>query len=312
MNLDALKVHEISDGQQLRVSLLNYGARISGLNFAGHELALAYANISDYLHDPYYLGATIGPITNRVANAQLTIDQTAYNLPANEGKHCLHSGGCGFDKALWTLIETTDSSAHYKLEFDLSKIGMRGKLTTRALYCVDDGALTIDYISECDTQTYINLTNHMYLNLSGHASGDVKAIDDHEFRVCAESFVNVDKESIPVGDTTPLDAPLVYRLGSSSDFPEFDDLVDHHFNSDSHKKMSAKSLTTGIGLSVLSNSPGFQFYTGKFLAAPFKPSSGFCVETQLAPDAINQANFYSPILKPGESRRQTTSYDFSL
>lgn len=312
MNPDALEVHQISDGQQLSVSLLNYGARIAGLNFSGHELALAYANIQDYLTDPYYLGATIGPITNRLANAQLTIDDAVFNLPANEGKNCLHSGGNGFDKALWTLAKADACSAHYQLEFDLSTLGLSGILKTSAIYRAKDGALTVEYISECDTPTYINLTNHVYLNLSGHSSACFNAIDDHEFEIFAESFVNVDQESIPVGDTTLLDASLVYRLGSQSSYAEFDGLVDHHFNCDAGEMISAKSLSSGISMDVLSSTPGFQFYTGKFLAEPFQPSTGFCVETQLAPDAINQPNFYSPILKVGETRRQTTTYRFSI
>jgi aldose 1-epimerase len=72
------------------------------------------------------------------------------------------------------------------------------------------------------------------------------------------------------------------------------------------------SPSSGIGLTVSSNSPGFQFYTGKFLSAPFAPSGGFCVETQLAPDAINQTNFYSPLLQPNQQREQITRYQFAL
>jgi len=308
MNPDCLAIQRISDGQQLSVSLLNYGARIASIQFSGRELALTYADIQDYLSDPFYLGATIGPITNRVANAQLTINNRVFNMPANEGKNCLHSGGVGFDKALWTLTHADQSSVEYELDFDLSKLGMCGRLKTTARYSVQGGELTIDYTSECDTTTFINLTNHVYLNLSGQDA----SVEDHEFTIFAQSFVNVDQDSIPTGNITKLDSPMSYQLGSPPPFAEFNGLVDHHFNSDSGKLVAAKSISSGIQMEVLSNAPGFQFYTGKFLSEPFIPSSGFCVETQLAPDAINQPNFYSPELKPGELRKQTTTYRFSI
>lgn len=192
--------------------------------------------------------------------------------------------------------------------FDLSKVGMRGVLKAIAHYAVKDGTLWIDCRSQCDTRTLINLTNHVYFNLSSHN----EPIEDHEFRLFAESFVNVDDDNILTGDLTPIDESLVYRLTKQPPFTEFDGLVDHHFNSDSSKLAAVKSLTNGIRLEVLSNAPGFQFYTGKFLAAPPKASSGFCIETQLAPDAANQADFYSPVLKVGETLKQTTAFKFSM
>jgi aldose 1-epimerase len=76
--------------------------------------------------------------------------------------------------------------------------------------------------------------------------------------------------------------------------------------------LNVVSPNSGIGLTVSGNSPGFQFCTGSFLNAPFAPSGGFCVETQLAPDAINQANFYSPLLQLNQQHEQITQYQFAL
>ncbi len=301
----------ISDGHGLSVDLLNYGARICAINFHGHQLALGLDRLEDYLDEPFYLGATIGPITNRIANGQLTVNGELLQMPCNEGKHTLHSGGAGFDKHFWQLESHSPNQICFSLDYDMTIVGLKGRLTTKAIYRVTDGCLTIKYRSSCDHTCFINLTNHVYLNLSS-----LDNISDHRFQLHADSFVVVDAENIPTGELKTLNKPFEYQLKQSL-YPEFIGLCDHHFNTPEPElgslceMVNVVSSDSGISLSVSSNSPGFQFYTGKFLSAPFAPSGGFCVETQLAPDAINQASFYSPLLNPNQQVEQITQYQFS-
>lgn len=301
----------ISDGQGLSVDLLNYGARICAIDFHGHQLALSLDRLEDYLDESFYLGASIGPITNRVANGQLTVNDELLQMPRNEGKHTLHSGGDGFDKQFWQLESHSPNQICYSLEYDMTLVGLKGTLTTHAIYRVTDGCLTVKYRSSCDVTCFINLTNHVYLNLSS-----LDNISDHRFQLHADSFVVVDAENIPTGELRTLNKPLEYDLDQSR-HPEFIGLCDHHFNTSAAELNSMREMLnvvspdSGISLTVSSNSPGFQFYTGKFLSAPFAPSGGFCVETQLAPDAINQASFYSPLLNPNQQVEQITQYQFS-
>jgi len=301
-----MKVTRITDGHGLNVDLLDYGARIAGIAFEGQPLALAYENLEDYTTDQFYMGTTIGPITNRVSNARIVIDDQVLHLPANEGNHCLHSGGQGFDKRTWQLTTMTENQADYELEFDLNTFGMRGTLHTTARYRVINNALTLEYISRSDTTTFINLTNHVYLNLNGQ----LKTLTDHDFELYAHSYLEVDDDKLPTGKKHSLFCPFKCSLADQ----EYRNGFDNHFdiqNDDSIKKMLvAKSNITGVSLTVSGTSPGFQFYTGKFLQHPFKPSSGFCVETQYAPDAINQTGLYAPLLEAGQKRQQTTVFHF--
>jgi len=299
----------ISDGKQLQVDLLDLGARIAGIRFADVSVALAYDNPDDYQNDAYYVGTTVGPITNRIAKAQLEVNGQRFSLPANEGPNCLHSGGHGFNRRTWELADSTENSAEFELVFDLATIGMQGKLTTHARYVVNNGALNIEYRSHTDTETYINLTNHFYLNLSGQR----QSIADHQFELFAESLVNVDTANIPTGEITDISRPRKYQLGQMSD--QGIDIGDHHLNvgPDGPIKLMLKahSQSSGIALEVSGTSPGFQFYTGTYLDQPFVANQGFCVESQFAPDAINHESFYSPLLKVGELREQVTVLQFS-
>jgi aldose 1-epimerase len=76
--------------------------------------------------------------------------------------------------------------------------------------------------------------------------------------------------------------------------------------------------TSGRALEVLTTQPGIQFYTGNFLnenktgkaGASYLAHSGFCLETQGFPDAINQPSFPSCVLRPGEEYTQTTVFRF--
>jgi len=306
----------ISDGQDLSVSLSDYGARIIAIDFKGESLALSYDEIEHYKADPFYLGASIGPITNRIANGKLSVHGREFQMPCNEGKHTLHSGGAAFDKHLWQLESQQSNRARYKLLFDLESVGLLGKLSVMADYSVNDNALTIKYIAHCDTDTYINLTNHVYLNLNGDGNrgGD---ISNHQFSLLADSFVDVDAENIPNGKLIKLEQPFDYSLNNSN-IRQFSGACDHHFNAPPSADNGIRDVfkcvspISGIALCVASNSPGFQFYTGKFLSEPFAASAGFCVETQLAPDAINQANLESPLLLANQTREQITELCFSV
>jgi aldose 1-epimerase len=72
-------------------------------------------------------------------------------------------------------------------------------------------------------------------------------------------------------------------------------------------------------MEVYTIQPGIQFYTGNFLngsekgrGVAYQYRSGFCLETQQFPDAPNQSNFPSAVLKPGEAWKSQTAYKFSV
>ncbi|HTZ70265.1 MAG TPA: galactose-1-epimerase, partial [Acetobacteraceae bacterium] len=76
---------------------------------------------------------------------------------------------------------------------------------------------------------------------------------------------------------------------------------------------------SGRILEVLTDAPGLQLYTGNSLTGAlvgpsghaYRQGDGLCFETQLFPDAPNQPNFPSAVLRPGEQFRSTTLFRFS-
>ena len=70
-------------------------------------------------------------------------------------------------------------------------------------------------------------------------------------------------------------------------------------------------------MTVRSDQPGVQFYTGNYLdgiagraGTVYKRNHGFCLETQKFPDSPNRPQFPSATLRPGERYSHTTVHVF--
>ena len=70
-------------------------------------------------------------------------------------------------------------------------------------------------------------------------------------------------------------------------------------------------------MSVVSNQPTLQVYSGQYLApptpdaAPWGPRCGLCLEPQGFPNAVNEPHFPSSLRRAGESHVNTIRYVFS-
>lgn len=157
--------------------------------------------------------------------------------------------------------------------------------------------------------TIVNLTNHVYFNLSGEGT-----IEDHLISIDSDSITEMDKEFIPTGVIapvigTPFDFREMKRIGQDIE-AEYEQLkngmgYDHNFVlNGSNDCVHAYSEKSGIELKLNTDFPGVQFYTGNTLpvrqgkygeTTPVR--AGFCLETQYFPDTPHNPNFPSIILK---------------
>ena len=64
---------------------------------------------------------------------------------------------------------------------------------------------------------------------------------------------------------------------------------------------------SGRVMEVRTTEPGLQLYTGNHLR-----HGGLCFETQHFPDSVNQPDFPSTILRPGQTFKSTTAFAFSV
>lgn len=94
--LQAAKIIELTNQNGMKITLTNLGASwmscILPLASGQRDVILGSPNIAQQMQQTVYLGATVGRVANRIANAQFSIDGENYKVSSNQGMHCLHGG----------------------------------------------------------------------------------------------------------------------------------------------------------------------------------------------------------------------------
>ena len=318
------------------VQITNYGAKIVSIIVPDRrgnlgDVCLGYESAKDYINGIASLGATMGRVTNRIANAQFTLNDSTYHLAKNNGEHTIHGGAKGFRYQVRDAVQLDEQSVELSYFSMDGEEGFPGNLDLKVLFSVtNENELKLTYHATTDKPTVVNFTNHAFFNLAGAGNGDIL---DHELMVNAKTYTEVNPEAIPTGDIlnvegTPLDFREMIRIGERID-TDFDQLnyvggYDHNYVIDKRENELAIAAllyepVSGRVMEVKTTEPGIQVYTANSLTGEdigkggkaYGPKSSICLETQHFPDSPNHANFPSTVLEPGDDFISTTIYKFS-
>ncbi len=321
------------------IQIINYGAAVRSLfvpdrNGNMDDVVLGYDSLEEYVNGTAYFGAVVGRYGNRIAQGRFQLDGKQYQLTVNDGENHLHGGKVGFSKVLWDATipnDPTEPSLQLQYVSRDGEEGYPGTVTLKVTYALTNiNELRIIYEGVTDQPTILNPTQHSYFNLSGSFA---RPILDHILMIEAESFTPVDRGLIPTGQmmkvtSTPMDFRTPAAIGGRIHDP-FEQLLvgkgyDHNWilrNGTGKIRKAAELYEPGSGrlMSVFTDQPGLQFYSGNFLDGTTRGKggivyghrTGLCLETQAFPDSPNKPQFPSATLRPGEVYRQTTVYRFS-
>ncbi|WP_020603590.1 aldose epimerase family protein [Spirosoma spitsbergense] len=323
----------------MTAKITNYGGILVALTAPDKEgkfedVTLGLDSLSSYVKNNPFFGALVGRYGNRIAKGKFTLDDKPYNLFINNMGNHLHGGKVGFDKVLWTATPVDGDEPALKLTYTSKdgEEGYPGNLSVTVTYTLQkDNALKIDYEATTDKPTVVNLTNHTYFNLTGDIKRDIL---DHVVTINADKFIPVDETLIPTGKLqpvagTPFDftKPTVVgaRINDSTDTQiKYGGGYDHAWvlNGEAGSLKKAATVyepTSGRVMEVSTTEPAVQFYTGNFLNGkvvgregfPYKKRYALCLETEHYPDSPNQPSFPTTTLRPGETYKTTTIYQFS-
>lgn len=246
-------------------------------------------------------GKVIGRYANRIARGSFTLDGTSFALATNEGRNTLHGGADGFSKRRWEVADRCEASVTFVLRSSDGDQGFPGAMECRVRYTwSDDEALRIEYAATTDKPTVVNLTNHVYFNLSGDSS---RPISQYLLQLAASAYTPVDGESIPTGEIAPVDAARDFRTTRAVGTTTFDcNFVLDGWDGSLRYAGKLSDPESGRTLVVETTQPGLQLFTGK--------PGAIALETQHFADAPNRSNFPTTVLRPGETFTSSTIYRF--
>lgn len=311
---------------------LEHGATLARLQVPGRagvgdpvDVVLGFDALHGYQRPHPYLGAVIGRYANRIRDGRFVLDGATVQLACNDGANHLHGGPVGFDRRAW-VAQPAEDAITFSLHSEDGDQGYPGALEAQVRYSFAPSALRIDYTARTDRPTPANLTQHAYFDL-----GD-EGILDLELQLAASRVLPVDAALLPTGEVdavagTPFDFRRPVRLRDAiaalASTAARVEGFDHCFVLDGqagHLREAAtlRNPRTALSLTVLTDQPGLQLYTGNFLDGSlvgrreraYARHAGLCLEAQRFPDGPNHPDWGDCILRPGELYRQVTELRF--
>lgn len=320
--------YTLSNGRGLEATFINYGATITSLKVGVEnqsvDVVLGFDKIENYIQSfglpsgPYF-GSVIGRYAGRIENASFVLDSQTYSLNANNNGNTLHGGLSGFGRAFWKMkrIQGGDRpTIVFSYTSPDGEENFPGNLTVEVEYTLTpENELLINYTATTDKATVLNLTQHSYFNLAGHA----QTLEGQKVQVFADKVVEVNENAIPTGGFTAV-AGTGLDFNTPADCPKS---IDKSFVLPQDYERLAARLTNpanGLEMEVYTDQPSVHIYVGGNCFGQLKGKedaeytaySGICFETQHYPDAPNKPDFPSTVLRPGETYTQKTKYAFSI
>lgn len=333
---EAVVLYRMTNANGAYVELSNLGATIVAVGVPDRngkiaDIALGYDNFKDYAFDGNYFGKTVGRFANRIAAGRFSLNGKEYKVAVNNGRNHLHGGIKNFGEVLWEGRVEKNRVVFSYVSPD-GEEGYPGNLGVEVVYDWNDECeLEITYYAKTDAPTLVNLTNHVYFNLSGEGSGDILS---QELKMNASRYLPTDDGSIPLGEAapvagTPMDFTQAKPIGRDIDQVDFEQIrfgsgYDHFWIIDGWqpgktvRAVEACDPASGRTMTVETTQPGFMFYAGNHLGGagktksgvPVGKRSGFAIECQYYPDAPNQPQFPSVVLNPADDYEQHILFRF--
>lgn len=320
----------------LDIEILSYGGilhklKTKDLNGKFENIVLGFDTLEEYEEKyGFHFGAIVGRNAGRIKNGDLEILGKKYKLEINNGNNNLHGYPESYATKVWEAKVIKDEE---KLKLILSRTSPHleanfpGSIELTVTYTVDKNSLIIEYEGIPDRETYMNLTNHTYFNLSGDLKED---IGNQNIKLFSDEYIEVDEETLPTKISEVKNT--VFDLREGRDFNEafsskenqikiVNEGYDHPFVLSKKNEIDGKVIDkkSGRTLEFKTNQPVVVIYTGNYLKEakkfignlPSKNHMGFCLETQDYPDVLKFLPSKSKIYSKENYYYQKTCFKFS-
>ena len=326
----------ISHSSGACIKIMNYGATwvsalIPDINGTLADVLLGYSTLEGYLSDTNCMGSTVGRFANRINHARFILHDQTYLLDKNDGDNNIHGGFTGFHHQVFDYEQTGDAVVFTYHSPD-GEGGFPGNVTVKITYSFsDDLKVRIHYRATTDKDTYLNLTNHAYFNLSGDEN-----ILNHQLQISSDKILDTNDWFIPTGEYkpvegTPFDFKVMKAVGENIHEQNLQLIRNRGYNHCyplefqvlKKQQLPAATLsdpTSHRQLKLFTTLPSVLIYTAGFLKSvlPGKsgkkhhPFEGICLEAQFYPDSPNHPYFPTCLIQKNEVYHHEIEFHFSL
>ncbi len=323
--------YTLSNSSDLSAQIITYGGIITKLIYKGTDVVLGRESLEEYQNNEGYFGALIGRNSNRIENSEFTLNGKTYSLFSNDGRNNLHGGKIGFNAEIWDAVafDSDEPCLELTLFSPDGEEGFPGNVNVKVVYTLTkDSGLSIHYTGTADCDTVLNLTNHTYFNLNGHASKTT--IDNHTLKMFSSFYTPNTDECMPYGEVRSVEGTSFdFRCGKklSDGFTSKEKQIDmfggydHNFALDGRGYRLCATLTsdiTGYTMDMYTDRPAVQLYTGNCIeenrvckdGEVYTKHSALCLETQSFPNSLRYSHFPNDILKKDQIYDTMTVYKF--
>jgi aldose 1-epimerase len=316
------KSYFISNKNGMKLEFISFGAVLRSCILPGNErldVVLGFDELNDYLtsmqmENPPYFGCIVGRYAGRIRHGKVKIGDEELQLTTNNGGHHLHGGFHSLSRVCWDVEENQDSNQlTFSYVCPAGSENYPGELKVQVTYSLtEQNELKITMRAVSTEDTIINLTQHHYWNLGGHAS----SVNDQEIRLNSTHYLEKYTDNIPTGNfeqwcVTPMQEELTTELRGE---------LDHTFVISDQSEIQATLThpTNGWKMLVKSNQPAAHLFIGCGLpenlrgkeGVSYHSKSGVCFEMQNFPDAPNHTHFPSCVLQKDEVYENNTTFHF--
>ncbi|WP_373497502.1 aldose epimerase family protein [Aquiflexum sp.] len=326
------KLFTFDNGNGIQVEISSFGGLVTKLlvpdkDGNSENIVLGHDNLDGYDSNEGYLGASVGRYANRIAKGKFELDGNVYQLATNNGNNHLHGGLIGFHRKHWEA-EMVESENSMKVRMTYlsadGEEGYPGNLKTTLTYeLTADNKLLVEFESETDKPTIVNLTHHGYFNLSAMEEN----VLGHELVIHADKYTPVNNELIPTGELAPVKGTAFdfndphtvgERIAEVSGGYDHNYVIKENHNDELVKIAEVYHPGSGRFMELYSDAPGVQFYSGNFLngsittdGIAYTKHMGMCLEPQVFPNSPNEPAFPTASLNPGETYTHRIQFHFS-
>lgn len=328
------------------VRVMDFGATVLGIAVPdAHgtvaDVVLGFDDLEGYLDNPACHGCTIGPSANRTDRGEVPIGGQIYQLPKNDGPELannLHTDLVhGLHKRMWSgSIDKTRNAVTFVTHLSDGELGLPGNRAFTVDYelGISEQTTTLTITQRCttDIETFVNMTNHMYFNLEGHASGPVL---NHQLSINADRFLPLRDDNISYGVLQPVagtafDFRIDKEIGVDIDSDDEQIAIargyDHCFCIRGFDPLSvrprhalrATAPHSRRALDISISAPGAHLYTGNWLndtgakdGAHYTARAGFAFEPEFYPDNVHHEDWAHPACTSTCAYEQVITYRFS-